>query len=608
MSSSNPPSPLNPPVPPSGSGDAPWVPTQLLPRSPAHAPAAGNALPIGTSLGEFEIMRILGEGGFGIVYLAQDHMLQRPVAVKEYMPATLSERGDGVAVVVTDTRNQAVFDAGLTSFINEARLLAHFDHPSLVKVHRFWKANGTAYMVMPFYEGTTLKDALKARGTAPDQRWLMAMLAPLTEALAVLHAERCFHRDIAPDNILLLAGSGKPLLLDFGAARLVIGDATQALTAILKPGYAPVEQYAETPGLRQGPWTDIYALCAVVHMAIMGKKPQAAVARMVSDSQVPLTSSAQGRYSHAFLEAIDGGLHVHPEERIQSIAEFRIALGLDSGPGGVTVMVPRAAPPASGGAAAAPRAGGNAAVAPAPPVGKPTKTRRPPRRGALYVVLAAVAAAAIGALAWWTGSVKPVPPPPAPVQPETAISAPQVPAGNTANPLLPAAWSASAEFDRIVAAGNADYGVRVKPDKPRLRIDKDRLAFTVSSARDGYLYVLAAGTDGSLLLLYPNLMSSQNQIRAGQSVTLPQANWPIDTGGPPGTATLVAIVSRHPRDFAPLGNERDAWFLKLPTGTNAVAATLAYGGTGSVLAGRAACHSPGCDAYGAVRFSVEVTR
>jgi serine/threonine protein kinase len=124
-----------------------------------------------------------------------------------------------------------VFDAGLDSFINEARLLAQFDHPSLLKVYRFWRANGTAYMVMPFYEGHTLKETLRQMGTPPDERWLTALLASLTEALAVIHAEHCLHRDIAPDNVLLLADSGRPLLLDFGAARQVIGDATHRQTA-----------------------------------------------------------------------------------------------------------------------------------------------------------------------------------------------------------------------------------------------------------------------------------------------------------------------------------------------------------------------------------------
>ena len=192
---------------------------------------------------------MLGEGGFGIVYLAWDHSLERRVALKEYMPAALAARSGATQVQVKSARHQDTFDLGRKSFVNEAKLLAQFDRPSLVKVYRFWEANGTAYMVMPFYEGITLKDKLRSMGSPPGEEWLMGLLAPLTEALAVVHAESCYHRDIAPDNVILLNATGKPLLLDFGAARRVIGDMTQALTVILKPGYAPIEQYAEAPGM-----------------------------------------------------------------------------------------------------------------------------------------------------------------------------------------------------------------------------------------------------------------------------------------------------------------------------------------------------------------------
>jgi serine/threonine protein kinase len=292
----------------------PAQPRPAAPPPPAPAPPdeAGNTLTPGTHLGEFEITEVLGEGGFGIVYLAQDHSLERRVALKEYMPSALAARGAGLTVSVKSARHRDTFQAGMKSFINEAKLLAQFDHPSLVKVYRFWEANGTAYMVMPFYEGHTLKDKLRDLGAPPDEAFLMGLLDPLTEALAVLHGEQIFHRDIAPDNILLLGGSERPLLLDFGAARRVIGDMTQALTVILKSGYAPVEQYAEVPGMKQGPWTDVYALAAVVYYAINGKTPPPSVGRLVNDAYVPLAQSAAGRYSERFLQAIDRALKVKP--------------------------------------------------------------------------------------------------------------------------------------------------------------------------------------------------------------------------------------------------------------------------------------------------------
>ena len=142
------------------------------------------------------------------------------------------------------------------------------------------------------------------------------------DALEVMHAAQVFHRDIAPDNIMLLEG-GRPLLLDFGAARRVITDMTQALTVILKPGYAPVEQYAEMPEMKQGAWTDIYALSAVIFFAIMGKTPPPSVGRIMNDSMVPLAQQAAGRYSDAFLRGVDRGLAVKPAQRPQTIAELR---------------------------------------------------------------------------------------------------------------------------------------------------------------------------------------------------------------------------------------------------------------------------------------------
>ena len=267
---------------------------QTLPGRPAAARPSGadplashNALPPGTRLGEFEILGLVGEGGFGIVYLAHDHGLQRRVALKEYLPSSLAGRAGGLIVSVVSERHTETFQAGLRSFVNEARLLAKFDHPSLVKVYRFWEGNGTAYMVMPYYEGVTLTEALKRMGKPPDEGWLKRLLSDLLDALAVLHAAQCLHRDIAPDNILMLE-SGRPVLLDFGAARRVIGDRSQALTVILKPGYAPIEQYANTATMKQGPWTDIYALASVAYFAIMGEPPTPSVARMISDPLVPL--------------------------------------------------------------------------------------------------------------------------------------------------------------------------------------------------------------------------------------------------------------------------------------------------------------------------------
>ena len=294
----------------------------------SYSTADLHTLPYGTRLGEFELHDLIGEGGFGTVYRAWDSSLERTVAVKEYMPRSMATRMPDHHVMARSERHRNTFDVGLRSFIKEAKLLAQFDHPALVKVYRFWEANGTAYMAMPFYQGPTLKEDLTAKAKPPEEAWLLDLLAPLTEALNVIHAEHCYHRDIAPDNIILLASNGKPLLLDFGAARRVVGNLNQQLTVILKPGYAPIEQYAEVPGMKQGPWTDVYALSAVVYWAITGNPPVPSVGRMVNDTLTPLAARSDQRYSRRFLSAIDRGLAVMPERRTQDINAFRHDLGL----------------------------------------------------------------------------------------------------------------------------------------------------------------------------------------------------------------------------------------------------------------------------------------
>jgi serine/threonine protein kinase len=298
------------------------------PSQRAAAAPLGHMLPLGTHLLDYEITGLIGEGGFGIVYLAWDHSLQRKVAIKEYMPASMASRIAGSsAIVVKSERHLDTFKAGLKSFMNEARLLARFDHPALVKVYRFWEENGTAYMAMPFYEGPTLKTALADMGHAPSEAQLRAWLAPLLDALAAMHAAQCFHRDIAPDNILLTQTG--PLLLDFGAARRVIGDMTHALTVVLKPGYAPIEQYGDVATMTQGAWTDIYALACVVYYAITGRTPMSSVERLMDDRLAPLALEAQGRYGEGFLRAIDAALAVRPQDRPQNEAQFRALLDID---------------------------------------------------------------------------------------------------------------------------------------------------------------------------------------------------------------------------------------------------------------------------------------
>lgn len=291
-----------------------------------------DALAPGSRLGEFEIVRVLGIGGFGIVYLAFDHALERHVAVKEYMPATLAARRSGAQVAVRSQAHTKTFDIGLRSFVNEARLLARFDHAALVKVYRFWEDNGTAYMAMRYYEGQTLGGARAAMGSPPNEAWLLALADAVLGALEALHREQVYHRDVAPDNILLQP-DGNAVLLDFGAARHVIGDHTQSLTAILKPNFAPIEQYADSSLLRQGPWSDIYSLGAVLYFCLIGRAPVPAALRVLDDELPSLRALRQelvaadgSHYSEALLGAIDAALAVRPEARPQDVAALRAAL------------------------------------------------------------------------------------------------------------------------------------------------------------------------------------------------------------------------------------------------------------------------------------------
>ena len=353
-----------------------------------------DALPAATRLHEFEIVSVIGQGGFGIVYLAHDLSLDRRVAIKEYMPCALATRTQAMTVAVRSSRHTETFAAGLRSFVNEARLLAQFDHPSLLKVHRFWEAHGTAYMVMPYYAGITFAKRLTQPGGPPDEAQLRALLNPLLDALALMHAARCYHRDIAPDNILLLP-DGTPLLLDFGAARRVIGDMTQALTVILKTGYAPVEQYGAMPEMSQGAWTDLYALGSVVEFAITGHTPPQAVTRFLADKREPLAVRAAGRYGDAFLRAIDSALAVLPKDRPQSVAEMRALLAVPLAPADarddhadMTLrMIDVVLPPSP---------------SPSPPIATPRKRRRGVAIGAAVVVIALAALA--GGRAWFASS------------------------------------------------------------------------------------------------------------------------------------------------------------------------------------------------------------
>ena len=281
------------------------------------------ALPQGTRVQDFEFHRVLGHGGFGITYLGWNIALDIPVAIKEYLPADLAMREQDMSVLPKSAGDEADFHWGLDRFLDEARVMARFKHPNIVQVQHFFQAHGTAYIVMEYVEGATLSDFFKRRGTLTESE-LKNILLPLLAGLVEVHEAGILHRDIKPGNILLRAADGSPVLVDFGAARQAVGTRSRSVTAVLTPGYAPIEQYSSRG--HQGPWTDIYALGGVCYQALTGKVPDEAMDRIRQDPMISITEAAKGKATDSFLSAIDWSLRVEEADRPQGVRGWRSAL------------------------------------------------------------------------------------------------------------------------------------------------------------------------------------------------------------------------------------------------------------------------------------------
>jgi serine/threonine protein kinase len=284
-----------------------------------------GTLPAGTRLRNYELISVLGQGGFGITYSARDTTLGREVAVKEYLPTTLALRENGMTVVPRSTQLAEDFIWGRDRFLEEARILATLEGaPAVVRVYDFLEANGTAYMVMGLARGDTLEQRLKRNGQLPPPM-VEQLLYSLLDGLEAVHKTGFLHRDVKPANIILDAND-HPTLIDFGASRASMGDRTAALTAIFTPRYAAAEQLTSA---KQGPWTDIYGVSATLYHAITGKAPPSSLERALSDTYEPLTRLLPQGFTLATLHGIDAGLALRANERPQSIAEWREIL---SGP------------------------------------------------------------------------------------------------------------------------------------------------------------------------------------------------------------------------------------------------------------------------------------
>ena len=289
------------------------------------------ALPSGYKLHWYVIGSVIGQGGFGITYLALDTNLDQRVAIKEFLPTELVTRSKDSQVHPLSADHKDTYGWGLNRFVSEARTLAKFRHPNIVRVLSVFEANRTAYMVMEYERGESLENALRAGRVTGEER-LLEIFLPLLDGLRMVHEAGFIHRDIKPDNIYLRE-DGSPVLLDFGSARRALGVATRTLTALVTPGYAPFEQYdtSQAGEKKQGPWTDIYALGATLYRAITGTGPPDAMARVNAvmggeDIFVPAVRKASGKASPELLAAIDWALEFLPENRPQRLDDWRAAV------------------------------------------------------------------------------------------------------------------------------------------------------------------------------------------------------------------------------------------------------------------------------------------
>ncbi|HUO81444.1 MAG TPA: serine/threonine-protein kinase [Gammaproteobacteria bacterium] len=285
------------------------------------AESPGLALPVEHELDDFRITQVLGQGGFGITYKAMDVRLQREVAIKEYLPRQFAYRGDASTVLPRDDSDREVFEWGLKRFVDEARTLARFRHPNIVAVMRYLEAHGTAYLVMEYEEGRDLEAWLGLHPEGVSENVLVhRILLPVLDGLEKVHEKGLLHRDIKPENIFIRR-DGTPVLIDFGASRAHGQGATVNLTSLISVGYSPFEQYGGAG--RQGPWSDFYALAGTLYRVIAGQKPPDAIARQQGEILTPAVEAGHGRYSEAFLSAIDRALALDPAQRPQTAAAFR---------------------------------------------------------------------------------------------------------------------------------------------------------------------------------------------------------------------------------------------------------------------------------------------
>ena len=282
------------------------------------------ALPLGSILyGRYIVGRVLGQGGFGITYLAQDYQTKGLVAIKEFFPDSMATRTEKITVCPLSGEQGENFAYGLNSFLEEAKTMAEFiGNPNITRVDSYFEENGTGYFVMEYLDGDSFLNYIRARGGRLSWEDTMRVALPIMDALAAMHEKGIIHRDVTPDNIYITK-DGTVKLLDFGAARYSLGNVSRSLDVILKHGFAPKEQYSRRG--RQGPYTDVYSLGATIYYAITGTKPDDAIERSDEDN-LPLPTTLGAKISIAQEEALLKALAVAPADRYQSMPELRAAI------------------------------------------------------------------------------------------------------------------------------------------------------------------------------------------------------------------------------------------------------------------------------------------
>ena len=279
-----------------------------------------DALPPGTRLREFELLEVLGRGGFGITYRGWYPNLDVNVAIKEYMPSDFAVRGPGGNIYPKTSQSEEWYHWGLEKFIEEARTLHRFNHPSIVRVLQFFEGHGTAYMVMEYLEGRTMFALLNEQKTLNEAR-IRALLDPILDGLERVHAAGYLHRDIKPGNIVF-RDEDTPVLIDFGAAYALTAERSRTVAAFETEGFSPIEQYAVT-GQNYGPWTDLYAVGAVLYRGMTELVPVGALSRIERDDLASVGRVAKRKYSRNLTGAVDWALKFRAADRPQSIAQWR---------------------------------------------------------------------------------------------------------------------------------------------------------------------------------------------------------------------------------------------------------------------------------------------